>query len=157
MKNAQQHPLRNAWLAALVIGAASLAHASTVTYDFSQSGFDDGGTLTGTFSGTPEAGGIIQLADLTNFSATFHLTVGGILNTFNFTVPTAFTYDPTSGDPWSSRPAARLLESNSVPERLTQTQSATEFPSAARSALTRSASSRTCRISAPPTLTWAHR
>ncbi len=92
MKNAKQ------WFAALVIGMASLAHASTVTYNFTQSGFDDGGTLTGTFTGTPETGGIIQLADLTNFSASFHLTVGSTPNTFNFTVPTAFTYDPTSAD-----------------------------------------------------------
>ncbi len=114
MKNAKQHPLRSAWLAALVLGMTSLAtaHASTVTYNFTQSGWDDGGTLTGTFTGTPEAGGVIQLADLTNFSASFHLTVGSTPNTFNFTAPTAFTYDPTSGDilEFSSGSAASQIE-----------------------------------------------
>jgi hypothetical protein len=40
-------------------------HAGTVTYVFSQTGFVDGGgdagTLTTTVTGTPEAGGVLQL------------------------------------------------------------------------------------------------
>jgi hypothetical protein len=76
------------------------AFSAAVTYTFSQSGWTDGagdvGTLTGSFTGTPEANGTIQLADLTSFLASFHETVGNVPNTFNFTAPAAFSFDTNS-------------------------------------------------------------
>ncbi len=75
------------------------ANASTVTYDFTQGGFVDGagdaGTLTGSFTGTPEANGTLQAQDLTSFAATFRETVAGIPDNFEFPNDlSAFSFDP---------------------------------------------------------------
>ena len=76
------------------------AQASTISYTFTQGGFVDSacdlGTLSGTFTGTPEAGGILQLADLSTFDATFAETVNGVPNNFVFNVPNDFFYDPNT-------------------------------------------------------------
>jgi hypothetical protein len=76
------------------------AFSAAVTYTFSQSGWTDGagdvGTLTGSFTGTPEANGTIQLGDLTSFLASFHETVANVPNTFNFNAPAAFSFDTNS-------------------------------------------------------------
>ncbi|HZU26855.1 MAG TPA: PEP-CTERM sorting domain-containing protein [Bryobacteraceae bacterium] len=91
---------RPIWLAALLLGAALsiAAHATTATYDFTQTGWDDGGVLTGSFTGTPEAGGVIQLGDLSAFNAVFTISSTTPANNFIFNTPTAFTFDPNSAD-----------------------------------------------------------
>jgi|SRR5579884_813142 len=83
---------------ALAAFATIAADATTVTYNFTQTGWDDGGVLNGTFTGTPEAGGVIQLADLTNFNATFTINTSPTPNNFLFNTPTAFTFDPNAPD-----------------------------------------------------------
>jgi hypothetical protein len=48
------------------------AYADTVdTFNFTQGGYQAGGTLTGTFAGTVEPSGLIEAKDLTNFFAVF--------------------------------------------------------------------------------------
>jgi hypothetical protein len=75
-------------------------HAGTVTYVFDQTGFVDGagdaGTLTTTVTGTPEANGVLQLGDLTSFSAIFQETVNGVPDNFDFNVANDFYYDPNT-------------------------------------------------------------
>jgi hypothetical protein len=75
-------------------------HAGAVTYVFSQTGFVDGGgdagTLTTTVTGTPEAGGVLQLGDLTSFSSIFQETVNGVPENFDFYSANDFYYDPNS-------------------------------------------------------------
>jgi hypothetical protein len=69
--------------------SAGLAQASTVdSFTFTQSGFSGGGTLTGSFTGTVEASGLIEQVDLSSFNAayTVPLTGGGAL--------TAYFYQP---------------------------------------------------------------
>jgi len=67
---------------------AGTAEGAALTYTFTQNGFTDAagdqGTLTGMFTGTPEANGTIQLADLTSFSSSFFESVAGTPNTFCF-------------------------------------------------------------------------
>jgi hypothetical protein len=74
------------------------ARASTINYAFTQSGFvdsaGDAGTLSVTFSGTPEANGLVQLGDLTSFSATFSETVNGQPDSFLFNVANDFSFNP---------------------------------------------------------------
>lgn len=65
-------------MALLLIAAHSPFHAgaSTVeTFSFTQSGYAVG-TLTGTFTGTLESDGSIQLADLTAFSISYSINLG---------------------------------------------------------------------------------
>lgn len=85
-------------LVAFSFASIVTAHASTLTYTFSQGGWTDGGTLTGSFSGAPEANGTIELGDLTSFTANFELTANNIPNTFTFNTPTAFSFNPGSAD-----------------------------------------------------------
>jgi hypothetical protein len=85
-------------LAAVAFALLTGAQASTINYAFTQGGFvdsaGDAGTLSGTFSATPEAGGLVQLGDLTSFSATFSETVNGEPDSFVFNVANDFSYDP---------------------------------------------------------------
>jgi hypothetical protein len=66
---------RLASLAALLLGAAFLsaaANAATIeTFKFTQTGYVGDDILTGSFTGTVEADGSIQQADLTAFTASF--------------------------------------------------------------------------------------
>ena len=63
--------------AALLLAATVapvVAHAGPLeTFSFTQ-GYPSLASVTGTFTGTVETGGSIQLADLTAFSATYSLT-----------------------------------------------------------------------------------
>lgn len=60
--------------------APPIAKASTIdTFSFTQSGYTGGGTLTGSFTGTVETNGYIELSDLSAFNAT--LTVPTIAGT----------------------------------------------------------------------------
>ncbi|MBV9267679.1 MAG: PEP-CTERM sorting domain-containing protein [Acidobacteriaceae bacterium] len=90
------------------LGVAALLAAvpgfgASVSYTFSQGGWTDSlgdtGILTGTFTGTPQASGALQLADLTSFQADFHENGPLDQNTFIFNLPNAtnFTYDPGTG------------------------------------------------------------
>src|SRR5579863_10039405 len=84
----------------MLAGIGSHAQASTVSYTFTQGGFvdanNDTGTLSGSFAGTPEAGGVLQLGDLSSFSANFVETVNGLQDTFIFSNPNDFSYDPNT-------------------------------------------------------------
>jgi hypothetical protein len=66
--------LMRTWLIAALVASAPVLFcgqsiASTVdTYSFTQSGYQDGGVLSGTFTGTVEADGYIRLTDLSNIS-----------------------------------------------------------------------------------------
>lgn len=84
-------------LAFTLLGTAEMASATSLTYDFTQTGFNDGGTLTGTFSGTPDGTGTIAAAGLTNFQAVFHDTVNGTPNSFIFNTPNDFSYSAANG------------------------------------------------------------
>lgn len=95
------HKLNLALIAfAIAAGATSLARASTINYAFTQGGFTDSagdpGTLTGSFTATPEANGSVQLGDLISFSATFQETVNGATDSFVFIQPNDFYYDPNT-------------------------------------------------------------
>lgn len=83
---------------ATAAGCSICVQASTLTYVFSEAGFSDTagntGILNGTFTGTPESNGILQLADLTTFGATFVETVNGTPENFVFNTPTDFFFDP---------------------------------------------------------------
>ena len=57
--------------ATLCLFVASAAQASTVTYNFTDSGFSGGGTVTGDFTVNSNLSGSYGLSDLTAFSATF--------------------------------------------------------------------------------------
>jgi hypothetical protein len=78
---------------------AGSARASVVdTYSFTQGGYSDpgvgsGGTLSGTFTGTVEANGYIELADVQSISAT--LTVGYLMR-FAYGPPEFFSFLPGS-------------------------------------------------------------
>lgn len=99
--------LMHARLAVVTLGVVCLtagqAAAAAVTYNFSQGGWSDGAgdtaTLTGSFTGTPEANGDVVLANLSSFQASLHETGTKGTNTFNFNLGTAtdFTYDPGIG------------------------------------------------------------
>ncbi len=98
--------LTHAPLAVATLGiacfAAGNAAATTVSYTFSQGGWSDAsgdtGTLTGTFAGTAQPNGELQLPNLTSFQASFHETGPKGMNTFIFNLPntTDFLYDPNS-------------------------------------------------------------
>jgi MYXO-CTERM domain-containing protein len=107
----------------LVVAAFSIvgfaggpAAASTVSYTFSQGGWSDAagdtGTLTGSFTGTPESGGDLQLADLTSFTADFHETgpLGANSFIFNLVDTTGFSYDPTNGLEFAAGSAASDIQ-----------------------------------------------
>lgn len=71
---------------ALFAGALSVNAATIDTFDFTQGGWVNdvnGGTLSGTFTGTVEPSGLIEAADLTSFSAQFVLP--GSSGAFQFT------------------------------------------------------------------------
>ncbi len=59
--------VKNICLGLLIAGAAA---ASPLTYNFTQGGWPTG-SMNGSFTGAPEANGVINLADLTSFNATF--------------------------------------------------------------------------------------
>jgi hypothetical protein len=92
-------------LAALAIACLAAGHATAaaVTYNFSQGGWSDGAgdtaTLTGSFTGTPQTNGNVQLANLTSFQASLHETGAKGTNTFTFNLATTtdFLYDPGIG------------------------------------------------------------
>lgn len=95
------HKLNLALIAfAIVAGVSSLAQASTINYTFTQNGFTDSagdtGTLSGSFTATPEANGSVQLGDLVSFSATFQETVNGTPDSFLFVQPNDFYFDPNT-------------------------------------------------------------
>ena len=104
-KYSLNHPRLAAIAASLGIFcfAAGNAAASAVSYTFSQGGWSDQagntGTLTGTFAGSAQANGDLQLANLTSFQADFHETGPSGTNTFIFNLPTTtdFLYDPNLG------------------------------------------------------------
>ncbi len=79
---------------------AGTARGAAVTYTFTQPGWTDTagdtGTLTGKFTGTPEANGTLQLADLTSFTSSFFEKVAGTPETFIFNTPVAFSFDPNT-------------------------------------------------------------
>lgn len=85
---------------AIALLAGWHAAAASVTYNFSQGGWSDAAgdtaTLTGSFTGMPEANGNVQLGDLSNFQASLHETGPKGTNTFNFSLATTtdFLYDP---------------------------------------------------------------
>jgi len=101
------YSLTHARLAVATLGIACLttgyAAASTVTYNFSQGGWSDGAgdtaTLAGSFTGTPQANGDVQLANLTSFQASLHETGTKGSNTFTFNLgnTTDFLYDTGIG------------------------------------------------------------
>jgi hypothetical protein len=87
----------------IMILIAGHATATTASYTFSQGGWTDAagdtGNLTGSFSGTPEANGNLQLADLSSFEADFHESGPKGTNTFVFSLGTIndFLYDAGIG------------------------------------------------------------
>jgi PEP-CTERM motif len=101
------------WFAALG-GVAFHAHAGTLSYTFTQSGFTDSagdvGTLNGMFTGTLETNGTLALPDLTSFNATFSETVNGVPDNFVFNTPNDFFYDPNT--PGSLNFSAGSAQSN---------------------------------------------
>ena len=106
MRTANYSLSRARWaVAAIGIACLAAGHATAaaVTYNFSQGGWSDGAgdtaTLTGSFTGMPQANGNVQLANLTSFQAALHETGSKGLNTFNFNLGTItdFLYDPGIG------------------------------------------------------------
>ena len=62
----------------LVNLVSSAGNATTVaTFSFTQGGYNNAGILSGTFTGTVNSLGFIDLADLSNFSDTFKYDYGG--------------------------------------------------------------------------------
>jgi len=101
---------RGAWLAA-AIGVAILplasAEASTIdTFSFTQDGYADDGTVTGTFTGTVETDGFIEADDLSafnaNFTATDPVTGGNTEGFFYQTDLQLFSFLPAVDGPNSS-------------------------------------------------------
>jgi hypothetical protein len=93
---------------AVIFGFACLAglnaQATTVSsYTFSEGGWTDSsgdpGTLTGSFAGSVESDGQLQLQDLTSFQADFQETVNNATDSFIFNLSTAtgFSYNTGSG------------------------------------------------------------
>lgn len=95
----------NSFTVALAIACVAAGHAAaaSVTYNFSQGGWSDAAgdtaTLTGSFTGMPQANGDVQLGNLTSFQASLHETGPKGTNTFNFNLATTtdFLYDPGIG------------------------------------------------------------
>lgn len=56
---------------ALSLAAIDAKPAVAADFTFTQEGFSFGGTLSGSFSGTPEANGLLLLRDLTSFQVTW--------------------------------------------------------------------------------------
>jgi hypothetical protein len=92
-------------LATITIACLTAGHAAAaaVTYNFSQDGWSDSagdtGALTGSFTGTPQTNGNVQLASLTSFTVALHETgtKGSNTFTFNLATTTDFLYDPGIG------------------------------------------------------------
>ena len=92
--------------AALLLAATVapvVAHAGPLeTFSFTQ-GYPSLASVTGTFTGTVEPGGSIQLADLTAFSATYSLTGPVTLaNTYTLADLQLFSFIPGANGPNSS-------------------------------------------------------
>jgi hypothetical protein len=102
-------------LAAVALTAA-YAQGSTMSFTFSQGGWSDAagdtGTLTGSFTGTPELNGVLMLAELTSFQAQFQESGPLGSNTFIFNLPntTDFTYDPFNGLDFAAGNAASGIQ-----------------------------------------------
>jgi len=105
MKLTNTNTLRAAALSIGMMMAPAIAKASTIdTFSFTQSGYTGGGTLTGTFTGTVEADGFIEQADLSAFNATLTApeTEGEAMGFFYQTDLQLFSFLPSSDGPNSS-------------------------------------------------------
>jgi len=87
------------------IAPAKVQAANVETFSFTQQ-FGSGATITGSFTGTPETDGSIQLADLTGFTATYALNAGPPTGNFVDTYALAnlllFSIFPAADGPNSS-------------------------------------------------------
>jgi hypothetical protein len=98
----------NLCAAAILIGmmmGPAIAKGSAIdTFSFTESGYTGGGTLTGSFTGTVEANGYIELGDLSAFNATFTVptSVGEATGLFYLTDLQLFSVLPASDGPNSS-------------------------------------------------------
>ncbi len=86
-------------LFAVALLAAPAARATTIdTFSFSQSGYTfpggSGGVLTGSFTGSVEADGYIELADLTNIQVQFQY---GPITLFGYGPASFFSFSTTGG------------------------------------------------------------
>jgi hypothetical protein len=75
------------------------ASATTIdTFSLTQGGYQDGGVLTGSFSGNVEANGFIELSDLKSINLTFTYTPGSVTATlFGYGPATFFSYATNGG------------------------------------------------------------
>jgi hypothetical protein len=84
---------QNVLAASLLLVFSALAHASTLTFDFTDTGFTGGGAVNGAFTVNFESSGIYALSDLTNFTATFSgdSIITGV-NTFTMAADNLFRF-----------------------------------------------------------------
>ena len=99
--------VKNICLGLLIAGAAA---ASPLTYNFTQGGWPTG-SMNGSFTGAPEANGVINLADLTSFNATFFDLPAA---SFPFSLSNLDGFFFNTADPYSLEFAGGSLRSNIV-------------------------------------------
>jgi hypothetical protein len=92
--------MRTTILAALALcSLVPAASATTIdTFSFTQGGYQDGGVLSGSFSGAVEPDGFIELTDLKSINVTFTYNPGSVTATlYGYGPATFFSYATTGG------------------------------------------------------------